>query len=154
MPAHLTSLRSGEEVRDAMARDLRDVCVLIVEDNVRNYALLARLLSFMGVRQTEWKRSGWHVLEFAHDTMPRVDLILLDIHLPEEDGYEVLSRLRQDEHFHDTRIVAVTADISSVNLARAQTAGFDGFLAKPINVDLFPDQIQRILEGESVWDLG
>jgi two-component system cell cycle response regulator DivK len=137
-----------------MTRDVRDVRVLIVEDNVRNYALLARLLSFMGVKQTEWKRSGWHVLEFAYDAMPRVDLILLDIHLPEEDGYEVLARLRKDERFHDTRIVAVTADISSSNLSRAQTAGFDGFLAKPINVDLFPDQIQRILEGESVWDLG
>lgn len=134
--------------------NFKDLHVLIVEDNVRNYALLARLLSFMGVKQTEWKRSGWHVLEHAKDTMPRVDLILLDIHLPEEDGYEVLSRLRGDGRFSDTRVVAVTADVSKTNLSRAQTAGFDGFLAKPINVDLFPDQIQRILEGESVWDLG
>jgi two-component system cell cycle response regulator DivK len=137
-----------------MTVDLKDACVLIVEDNVRNYALLARLLSFMGVKQTEWKRSGWHVLEFAQDTMPRVDLILLDIHLPEEDGYEVLDRLREDKRFRDTRVVAVTADVSKLNLSRAQTAGFDGFLAKPINVDLFPDQIRRILQGESVWDLG
>lgn len=139
---------------EPMARDMNDIHVLIVEDNVRNYALVARLLSFMGVKQTEWKRSGWHVLEFAHDTMPRVDLILLDIHLPEEDGYEVLDRLREDEHFRRTRIVAVTADVSSANLARAQAAGFDGFLAKPIDVDLFPDQIRRVLEGEPVWDLG
>jgi two-component system cell cycle response regulator DivK len=141
-------------VSEPMARDMNDIHVLIVEDNVRNYALVARLLSFMGVKQTEWKRSGWHVLEFAHDTMPRVDLILLDIHLPEEDGYEVLDRLREDEHFRRTRIVAVTADVSSANLARAQAAGFDGFLAKPIDVDLFPDQIRRVLEGEPVWDLG
>jgi two-component system cell cycle response regulator DivK len=137
-----------------MTVDVKDLHVLIVEDNVRNYALLARLLSFMGVRQTEWKRSGWHVLEYAQDIMPRVDLILLDIHLPEEDGYEVLDRLRKDERFSDTRVVAVTADVSKTNLDRAQAAGFDGFLAKPINVDLFPDQIQRILKGESVWDLG
>jgi two-component system, cell cycle response regulator DivK len=137
-----------------MSAELNDVCVLIVEDNVRNYALLARLLSFMGIRQAEWKRSGWQVLEFARDTMSRVDLILLDIHLPEEDGYEVLSRLRQEERFYKTRIVAVTADVSNVNLQRAKSTGFDGFLSKPINVDLFPDQIRRILEGESVWDLG
>jgi two-component system cell cycle response regulator DivK len=137
-----------------MSLDPKDACILIVEDNVRNYALLARLLSFMGVKQMEWKRSGWQVLEFAKDTMPQLDLILLDIHLPEEDGYEVLTRLREDERFRDTRIVAVTADITSANLARAQSAGFDGFLAKPINVDLFPDQIRRILQGESVWDLG
>jgi two-component system cell cycle response regulator DivK len=137
-----------------MIAGLKDVCVLIVEDNVRNYALLARLLSFMGIRQVEWKRSGWQVLEFARDTMPRVDLILLDIHLPEGDGYQVLSRLRQEERFNSTRIVAVSADISNPNLNRAKLEGFDGFLAKPINVDLFPDQIRRILEGESIWDLG
>jgi two-component system cell cycle response regulator DivK len=137
-----------------MTADLRNTSVLIVEDNVRNYALLARLLSFMGIGQAEWKRSGWQVLEFARDTMPQVDLILLDIHLPEEDGYEVLVRLRQEDHFQDTRIVAVTADVTNANLNRAKSAGFDGFLAKPINVDLFPDQIRRILAGESVWDLG
>jgi two-component system cell cycle response regulator DivK len=134
--------------------DLRSVCVLIVEDNVRNYALLARLLSFMGVKQTEWKRSGWQVLEFAQDTMVQVDLILLDIHLPEQDGYEVLNRIREDQRFRTTRVVAVTADVSGANLNRAKAAGFDGFLAKPINVDLFPDQIRRILEGEPVWELG
>lgn len=137
-----------------MAPDLRNVNVLIVEDNVRNYALLARLLSFMGVKQTEWRRSGWQVLEFARETLAQVDLILLDIHLPEEDGYQVLTRLREDERFSDTRVVAVTADVSDVNLSRAKTVGFDGFLAKPINVDLFPDQIRRILSGELVWDLG
>ena len=137
-----------------MGLDVQDICVLIVEDNVRNYALLARLLSFMGVKTTEWRRSGWQVPEFAQDAMPQVDLILLDIHLPDEDGYEVLTRLREEEHFQYTRIVAVTADITSVNLARAQSAGFDGFLAKPIDVDHFPDQIRRILQGESVWELG
>ena len=144
----------GEKTSEKMTVDLKDACVLIVEDNVRNYALLARLLSFMGVQQCEWKRSGWHVLEFAQETMPKVDLILLDIHLPEEDGYEVLARLREDERFGDTRVVAVTADVTHANLNRAQTVGFDGFLAKPIDVDRFPDQIQRILQGESVWDLG
>lgn len=138
----------------AMSLDRRDLCVLIVEDNVRNYALLARLLSFMGVKQTEWRRSGWHIPEFARDTMPQIDLILLDIHLPDEDGYEVLTRLRADDQFRETRIVAITADITTANLARAQSAGFDGFLAKPIDVDRFPDQIHRILKGEAVWDLG
>jgi two-component system cell cycle response regulator DivK len=137
-----------------MAIDVKDACVLIVEDNVRNYALLARLLAFLGVKQTEWKRSGWQVLEFAKDTMPQVDLILLDIHLPEEDGYEVLERFRKDERFSKTLIVAVTADVSQTNLNRAKRAGFDGFLAKPINVDLFPEQVRRVLQGESVWDLG
>jgi two-component system cell cycle response regulator DivK len=152
MPIYGGRERGG--VISSMAPDLRNVNVLIVEDNVRNYALLARLLSFMGVNQTEWRRSGWQVLEFARETLAQVDLILLDIHLPEEDGYQVLTRLREDARFSDTRVVAVTADVSDVNLSRAKNVGFDGFLAKPINVDLFPDQIRRILSGELVWDLG
>lgn len=134
--------------------DLQNICVLIVEDNARNYGLLVRLLSSMGVKRTEWKQSGWRIPEFTQDAMPQVDLILLDIHLPDEDGYEVLDRLRREERFRETRIVAVTADISKANLARAQSAGFDGFLAKPIDVDRFPDQILRILKGEVVWELG
>ena len=148
------SANASKTTDASKVKDLSEITVLIVEDNVRNYALLARLLSFMGVKQTEWRRSGWQVLEFAQETMPDVDLILLDIHLPEEDGYQVLGQLREDERFARTRIVAVTADISAANLSRAQGAGFDGFLSKPLNVDLFPDQIRRILEGEAVWDLG
>jgi two-component system cell cycle response regulator DivK len=144
----------GEGMSEHTPIDPQDAHVLIVEDNVRNYALLARLLTFMGVKQCEWKRSGWHVLEFAQDAMPNVDLILLDIHLPEEDGYEVLARLRRDERFLSTRVVAVTADITNANMNRARSVGFDGFLAKPVDVDHFPDQIRRILEGESVWDVG
>jgi two-component system cell cycle response regulator DivK len=136
-----------------MAIHPRDARVLVVEDNVRNYALLARLLFYMGVQQCEWRRSGWQVLEYASDTMSQVDLILLDIHLPEEDGYEVLSQLRQDDRFADTLVVAVTADLSKDNLDRAQAAGFDGFLGKPIDVDRFPNQLQRILRGELVWEV-
>ncbi len=136
-----------------MAIHPRDARVLVVEDNFRNYALLARLLSYMGVRQCEWRRSGWQVLEYASGSMPHVDLILLDIHLPEEDGYEVLSRLRGDPHFADTLVIAVTADLSKGNLDRAQAAGFDGFLGKPISVDRFPEQLQRILRGELVWEV-
>ena len=67
--------------------------ILVVEDNIQNFVLIARLMAFLGVKQCQWKASGWQVLEFA-DSMPRVDLILMDIHLPYEDGFEALTRLR------------------------------------------------------------
>ena len=133
--------------------DPRDAYVLVVEDNLQNLVLIARLLAFLGVRRYEWKASGWQVLEFA-DTMPRVDLVLMDIHLPYEDGYDALSKLRADPRFKDTRVVAVTADASPTTMEKARQAGFDGFLGKPIDPDRFPDQIRRILRGEQVWDLG
>lgn len=67
--------------------------ILVVEDNVPNFVLIARMLAFMGVQRCEWKTSGWQVVQFA-DTLPRVDLILMDIRLPYENGYQALQKLR------------------------------------------------------------
>ena len=135
------------------AIDPKDAYVLVVEDNLQNLVLIARLLAFIGVRRYEWKASGWQVLEFA-DTMPRVDLVLMDLHLPYQDGYEALAKLRSDTRFANTRVVAVTADANPATMEKTKKAGFDGFLGKPINPDKFPDQIVSILQGEKIWDLG
>ncbi len=133
--------------------DPKDAYVLVVEDNLQNLVLIARLLAFIGVRRYEWKASGWQVLEFA-DTMPQVDLVLMDLHLPYQDGYEALDKLRSDPRFTETRVVAVTADANPATMEKVRKAGFDGFLGKPIDPDKFPDQIIQILQGENVWDLG
>ncbi len=126
--------------------------VLVVEDNIQNFVLIARLMAFLGVKQCQWKASGWQVLEFA-DSMPRVDLILMDIHLPYEDGFEALARLRNEPRFKDTMIVAVTADANEGTFKRAKQSGFDGFIGKPIDPDRFPDQVKSILRGEAVWHM-
>ena len=130
----------------------KDATILVVEDNVQNFVLITRLLAFLGVKKCEWKASGWQVLEFA-ETLPNIDLILMDIFLPEEDGYQVHERLRAHPRFKDTLIVAVTADVSTNNLEHARQAGFDGFIGKPIDPDRFPNQIRSILQGEEVWEL-
>jgi len=130
-----------------------DAHVLIVEDNIQNFVLVARLMAFLGVRQCQWKASGWQVLEFA-DSMPQVDLILMDIHLPYEDGFEAMARLRSEPRFKDTLIIAVTADANEGTLSRARRAGFDGFIGKPLDPDRFPEQVRQILAGDEVWTLG
>lgn len=125
--------------------------VLVVEDNVANFVLIARLLGYMGIH-CEWKTSGYEVVEYA-DNLPQLDLILLDIRLPYEDGYAALRKIRSSASLKTTRVVAVTAEASSEQMKKAQGAGFDGFLGKPLDPDRFPDQIQRILSGDSVWEL-
>lgn len=128
-----------------------DKTVLVVEDNVSNFVLIARLLGYMGIH-CEWKTSGYEVVEYA-DTLPKVDLILMDIRLPYEDGYGALKKIRQSPTLRQTRVIAVTAEASIEQINKARAAGFDGFIGKPLDPDQFPDQIRRIFSGESVWEM-
>jgi len=130
----------------------KDATVLVVEDNVSNFVLIARMLGYLGIH-CEWKTSGYEVLEYA-DTLPRLDLILMDIRLPYEDGYGAQKKIRASERFRSVPIVAVTAEASLEQMRRARESGFDGFLGKPLDPDRFPDQIRRILSGDEVWEMG
>jgi two-component system cell cycle response regulator DivK len=129
----------------------KDATVLVVEDNVSNFVLIARLLGFMGIH-CEWKTSGYEVVEYA-DTLPRLDLILMDIRLPYEDGYGALKKIRASVRLKTVPIIAVTAEASQEQMSKARAAGFNGFLGKPLDPDKFPDQIRRILTGEAVWEI-
>ncbi len=139
------------EVKRRIPGNIEDAVVLVVEDNVANFVLIARMLGYMGIH-CEWKTSGYEVVEYA-DTLPRVDLILMDIRLPYEDGYSALRKIRSSPTLKDTLVVAVTAEASREQINKARAAGFDGFIGKPLDPDRFPDQIRRILNGEAVWEL-
>ena len=128
----------------------KDATVLVVEDNVANFVLIARMLGYLGIH-CEWKTSGYEVVEYA-DTLPRLDLVLMDIRLPYEDGYGALKKIRASEKLKSIPIIAVTAEASTDQMSKARTSGFDGFLGKPLDPDKFPDQIRRILNGEPVWE--
>ncbi len=127
-----------------------DTTVLVVEDNVSNFVLIARMLGYLGIH-CEWKTSGYEVVEYA-DTLPHLDLILMDIRLPYEDGYGALKKIRSAEHLKAIPIVAVTAEASEEQMRKARESGFDGFLGKPLDPDRFPEQIRRILSGAPVWE--
>ncbi len=132
------------------ASPAREITVLVVEDNVSNFVLVARMLGFLGIH-CEWKTSGYEVVEYA-DTLPRLDLILMDIRLPYEDGFSAHAKIRKSERLSGVPVVAVTAEASPEHMIKAREAGFDGFLGKPLDPDRFPDQISRILAGIPVWE--
>jgi two-component system cell cycle response regulator DivK len=145
--AQESSSRSGNQ--DEIAKE---TTILVVEDNVSNFVLIARMLGYMGIH-CEWKTSGYEVVEYA-DTLPRLDLILMDIRLPYEDGYGAIEKIRASRTLKETLVIAVTAEASAAQINKAKEAGFDGFIGKPLDPDRFPEQIRAILSGEQVWDIG
>jgi CheY-like chemotaxis protein len=82
---------------------------------------------------------------------PRPDVVLLDIHVPPFNGFEMLKLLRDQETFRLTPVVALTASVMNEEVQQLKTAGFDGVLAKPLDMDAFPTALKRILNGETVW---
>jgi two-component system, cell cycle response regulator DivK len=133
------------------APDLKEKFVLVVEDNVLNFVLISRILGSLGIH-CEWKTSGYQVVEAAN-TFPSIDLVLMDIRLPYEDGYTALDKIRHSDIHQNVMIVAVTAEASPEQMAKARQAGFNGFIGKPIEPDRFTRQITRLLSGEEVWEL-
>lgn len=130
--------------------EVKDAWVIIIEDNPDNLLVATDLLRMIGIESINSRESGWQGIELA-ETLPRVDLILLDIQLPYEDGYAVLKKIREHPHLQQTRVVAVTADVLPHDEEKARKAGFDGFIGKPLNPERFPDQIQAVLAGKPVW---
>lgn len=140
--------KDKETLNLSSSRD--SIVILVVEDNIGNFKLIARMLEALGA-QCEWKTSGFEVVEFAN-TLSHIDLVLMDIRLPYEDGYGAMRKIRQSDRYKNIPIIAVTAVNGLDQMRAAQLAGFDGFIGKPLDPDRFPDQIRRILSGNSVWE--
>ncbi len=130
--------------------EFQNYTALVVEDDASGLAVISVMLRRLGM-QTAMERYANAVLELARRT-PKIDVIFLDLGLPDGDGYEVLTWLRNDPLLKDVPVIAVTARDASTEMAKAHKAGFDGFLGKPLNRKRFPDQVRRIINGESVWE--
>ena len=118
--------------------------VLIIEDNERNRRLFRDLLHYHGYPTIE-AATGAEGIELALRHRPA--LVLLDIQLPDIDGLAVLSRLRHAANGLACPVVALTAYAMKDDAARFLGAGFDGYIAKPIDIQAFPGLIQRYLHG-------
>lgn len=79
------------------------------------------------------------------------DVILLDIQMKPIDGFAMLQILRQHEAYQAKPIVALTASVMSGEVGKLREAGFNSLISKPITETEFPNQLYRILDGESVW---
>ena len=107
--------------------------ILYIEDNPDNMRLVQRALESRGYRLLQAK-NGLDGVSIAENE--QVDLILLDINLPDIDGYEVARRLRNSSKrtLMSTPIIAVTANALKGDAERALEAGCDVYMSKPINI--------------------
>jgi len=119
--------------------------VLIVEDIEDNLILIKNLLELADFRVVE-ARDGREALAQAQAHHP--DLILLDMSLPEIDGWTVARTLRQLPDFRSTLIVALTAHAMHGDREKTLEAGCDEFMTKPIDVPSFVPAVTKILEGQ------
>ena len=105
--------------------------ILVVEDNAMNMKLFRDVLVATGYRTLE-ATTGGEALELAAEHTP--DLVLLDIQLPDVDGVQTLRRLRADDRTASIPVLAVTAQAMSGDREEFLSAGFDGYVAKPVNI--------------------
>jgi two-component system, cell cycle response regulator DivK len=128
--------------------------VLVVEDNPDNQLIILSLLEDdCNIPTCHGVAAGWQLFKMLREHAElQPQIILLDLQIPGENGYGVLQRIRATRSLVNTRVVAVTANVMPQDVEKCRLAGFDGFIGKPINAERFPLQIQRILEGEAVWE--
>jgi two-component system cell cycle response regulator DivK len=118
--------------------------ILVVEDNEKNMKLFRDVLHASGYCTVE-ATTGARALELATERLP--DLVLMDIRLPDVDGLAVLGRLRADARTFDIPVLAVTAQAMDGDHARFLAAGFDGYLAKPVEVRALVAAVEHHCDG-------
>ena len=116
--------------------------ILYIEDNVDNRTLIRRILTVEGYEVKEAGNAG-EALEVLKSIHP--GLILMDINMPDVDGYTLTAQIRAMPGFESVPIVALTANVMRGDRERSLEAGCDGYIQKPIDIDLLPQQVERYL---------
>jgi two-component system cell cycle response regulator DivK len=119
--------------------------ILYVEDNVDNRVLVRRILMAEGYSVLE-AQDAHQALQVVQQQKP--DLILMDINMPEIDGYTLTAHIKGMTGLNSVPIIALTANVMRGDRERSLDAGCDGYIQKPIDVDQLPVQIKRFLNAK------
>lgn len=119
------------------------VRILIVEDNPKNLKLVRDVLQFNGyiILEAETAEAG---IELARQRQPA--LILMDVQLPGMDGQAAMQILKADVHTQHIPIIALTAFAMKGDRERLLATGFNGYIAKPIDIKELPKVIESYLD--------
>jgi CheY-like chemotaxis protein len=117
--------------------------ILIADDKPTGRELVRTVLENSGYTVIE-AGDGPEALRMARESSP--DLIILDLHMPEIDGFGVIQELRRDANFAVTPVVALTASAMQGDRERAMSLGFTGYITKPIRLVALRSEIERLLK--------
>ena len=117
--------------------------ILYVEDNPENRLLVRRILQAEGYQVIEAEHAH-RALEIVEQVRP--DLVLMDINMPDIDGFALTAKFKAIPHLKDVPIVALTANVMRGDKERTLNAGCDGYIQKPIDVDALPLQLAAYLQ--------
>lgn len=116
--------------------------ILHVEDNSDNRMLVRRVLEAEGYEVIE-AGNGTQALQYLETQ--HIDLALMDINMPDIDGYTLATRIRRTPRFARLPILAMTANVMRGDRERSLDAGCDGYIQKPIDIDILSMQLERYL---------
>src|SRR5712691_9562735 len=116
--------------------------ILIADDKATSRELVKTVLEKGGYQVFE-AGNGAEAVRSAKELRP--DLIILDLHMPDLDGFGVVEELRRDQGFAATPIVALTASAMQGDRERAMAAGFTGYITKPIRLGALRSEVARLL---------
>jgi PAS domain S-box-containing protein len=125
----------------------REAKLLYIEDNLANLSLIETLLASRHEITLLTAMQGTMGLYLAWEQAP--DLVLLDLHLPDLAGDEVLRRLRADPRTAATPVVVISADATPGRIERLLAAGADAYLTKPLDLDEFLETVDRLLAAKA-----
>lgn len=122
--------------------ELNKGTVLYVEDNPDNRNLIRRVLVAEGYSMVDAINAG-QAIQRLEDS--KVDLILMDINMPDMDGYTLTAKIKGIQKFSNIPIIAVTANVMRGDREKSLEAGCDGYIQKPIDIDTLAQQIERFM---------
>jgi CheY-like chemotaxis protein len=129
-------------------------CLLCVEDDFSNRLVMKLLVEkTLNVKRYAIFEDSANFLSRVRNLPKRPDIILLDIHVSPLNGFQMLQEIRGDSVYFTTKVVALTASVMNEEVERLRKSGFDGAIGKPISLSTFPITIERIMNGESIWQL-
>lgn len=118
--------------------------ILVIEDNPLNMKLVVDFLEHKGFSLLK-ATDGETAFKFLNKNIP--DLIILDIRLPDIDGFTIFDTIRKDDNLKNIKVMAMTALAMSDDEQRLKEAGFDAYILKPIDIKEFIKLVTKLLNG-------